>query len=69
MADGETLLPHRASVMSSTRRTDTPGKVHLNKSFFHAALTASILLNNSSLKRNAFEFKVTFPEVVVRLRL
>ena len=32
------------------------GKVHLNKSFFHAALTASIPLNNSSLKRNAFEF-------------
>ena len=26
MVDGDTLLPHRASVMSSTRRTDTPAR-------------------------------------------
>ena len=26
MVDGDTLLPHRASVISSTRRTDTPAR-------------------------------------------
>ena len=37
MVAGETLLPHNASVMSSTRRTETPCQVHLDEGLLHAA--------------------------------
>ena len=56
MVEGETLLPQRASVISSTRRTDTPSQVYFNKSLFYAALPAAIPLNNSSLEGDSFEF-------------
>ena len=56
MVDGDTLLPHRASVMSSTPRTDTPAQVHFNESLFHTALPTAISLNDGGLKGNLFGF-------------
>lgn len=47
-------------------------QIHLNKDFFHAALPTAILLNDGSLKGAALDlgtFKITSPDVVVRLRL
>ena len=50
---GDTLLPQRASVISSTRLTYTC-RVHLNESFFHTALPTAISLNDSGLKGDPF---------------
>ena len=47
-------------------------QIHLNESFFHAAFTAAIPLNDGGLKGDPLSLgtlRVTSPEVVVRLRL
>jgi hypothetical protein len=35
--DGETRVPHKASVMSSTRRTETPAYISINASSTEAS--------------------------------
>ena len=50
MVAGDTLLPHRASVISSTRRTDTPAKYISMRGFLHTALPAAMPLNDGSFK-------------------
>ena len=56
MVTGETLLPHSASVMSSTRRTETPARyISMRGGFLHAAFPAAIPLDDSSLEGHALE--------------
>ena len=55
MVEGGILLPHSASVMSSTRRTDTPARLHLDERLFYAALPAVVPLNDGGLKRDTLE--------------
>ena len=55
MVAGETLLPHNASVMSSTRRTETPARYIFDERLLHAALPAAIPLNDGSLEGHALE--------------
>ena len=50
---GDTLLPHRASVISSTRRTDTHARY--DESFFYTALPTAVPLNDGGLKGDLFE--------------
>jgi hypothetical protein len=47
---GLTRVPHSASVMSSTRRTETPNWIHLNQRFLDRALPSAIAFNNCRLK-------------------
>src|SRR5699024_10485871 len=54
MVDGDTLLPHSAFVMSSTRRTDTPAR-YISMRASHAAFTAAIPFDNSSFKGDPLE--------------
>ena len=49
---GRDFVPHSASVMFFTYRTDTPARYIL---IFHATFPAAIPLNNSSLKGNFFK--------------
>ena len=46
----DTRVPHKASVMSSTRRTDTPGQVHLHDRFLNRDVPAPVALNDRRLK-------------------
>ena len=43
-------LPHRASVMSSTRRTDTPARYISNQRLLHRALTPPVALDDRRLE-------------------
>ena len=66
MVKGDTLLPHSASVMSSTRRTDTPAR------YISMRASAAMPLNDCGLKEMPLSLgtlRITSPEVVVRLRL
>ena len=52
MVEGDTLLPHRASVMSSTRRTDTPARyILMRASSTHTTFPAAIPLNDGRSQR------------------
>ena len=64
MVEADTLLPHRASVMSSTRRTDTPARYISMRASSTLLYPAAVTLDNSSLKRDSFErgtWSVTVP--------
>ena len=56
MMEGETLLTHRALVMSSTRRTDIPAR-YISMRAASTLLSTVILLNDGGLKENPFEFR------------
>src|SRR4029450_765788 len=49
--EGDTRVPHNASVMSSTRRTDTPARYISISASSNRALAPPIALDNSRLKR------------------
>ena len=55
MVAGETLLPHSASVMSSTRRTGNACQIHLDERLLYAALPAAIPFDDGSLEGHALE--------------
>ena len=55
MVDGDTLLPHRASVMSSRRRTDTPAR-YISMRASSTLLSRRVPLNDGGLKGDSFEF-------------
>ena len=54
---GDTLLLHSASMISSTRRTDTPCQVHLDERFFYAAFLPPVPLYDGYLKCDSFQFR------------
>ena len=47
---GLTRVPHSASVMSSTRRTETPGEVHLDQRLLDRALPPPVALDDRRLE-------------------
>ena len=55
MVDGDTLLPHSASVTFPPRAGRICQPIHLNESLSRAAFTAAIPLNDCSLKGDALE--------------
>ena len=55
MVEGETLLRHSASVISSYTPDGYACQVHLNESIFHATLPAAIPLNDGGFKGNSLE--------------
>ena len=70
MVAGETLLPRRASVMSSTRRTETPARyISMRASstllFWRRYRSMMAASKDTPLRRGTWS--VTSPEVVVRL--
>ena len=52
MVAGETLLPHSASVMPSTRRTETPAR-YISMSASSTLLSPTIPLDDGSLEGHA----------------
>ena len=55
--EADTLLPHSASVMSSTWRTVPKRRpVHLNKRILYDVLTATVFLYDSRLKGDPIKF-------------
>ena len=55
MVAGETLLPHSASVMSSTRRTETPARYISMRASSTLLLPAAIPLDDCSLEGHALK--------------
>lgn len=56
MVPGDTLVPQRASVMSATRRTETPAKyISLDQCLFNGAFTTLVTLYDGSFELNALE--------------
>ena len=55
MVVGETLLPHRASEMSSARRREMPARYNLNECLLHAVFPAAILFDDRCLEGYTFE--------------
>ena len=71
MVAGETLLSHSASVMSSTRRTETPAR-YISMSASSTLLSRrryrSMMAVSKDTPLSRGMWSVTSPEVVVRLR-
>ena len=72
MVEGDTLLPHRASVMSSTRRTETPTR-YISMSASSTLLSLrryrSMMAVSKEIPLRRGTLSVTSPDVVVRFRL
>jgi len=69
MVPGETLVPHKASVISSTLRTDTPAKyISINASSTELSLRRyrSIIAVSKAIPFSFGIFNFTLPEVVVK---
>ena len=72
MVEGETLLPQRASVMSSTRRTDTPARyisMRASSTLLSRRRYRSMMAVSKEIPLSLGTLRVTSPEGVVRLRL
>ena len=66
------MLPHRAPVMSSTRRTDTPARyisMRASSMLLSRRRYRSMIAVSKEIPLSLGTFRVTSPEVVVRLRL
>ncbi len=71
MVAGDTLLPQSASVMSSTRRTDTPAKyisMSASSTLLSLRLYRSMMAVSKPIPFSRGTCSVTSPDVVVRLR-
>ena len=72
MVADETLLPHSASVMSSTRRTETPARyisMRASSTLLSRRRYRSMMAVSKEIPLSLGILSVTSPEVVVRLRL
>lgn len=66
------MLPHRASVISSTLRTETPARyisMRASSTLLSRRRYRSIIAVSKEVPLSFGTLKVTSPEVVVRLRL
>ena len=63
------MLPHRASVMSSTRRTDTPARyiLRVSSTLLFRRRYRSMMAVSKEIPLSLGTLRVTSPEVVVRL--
>ena len=71
MVAGETLLPHRASVMSSTRRTETPARyisMRASSTLLSRRRYRSMMAVSKDTPLSRGIWSVTSPEVVMRFR-
>ena len=66
------MLPHRASVMSSTRRTETPARyisMRASSTLLSRRRYRSMMAVSNEIPFRRGTLSVTSPEVVVRFRL
>ena len=71
MVVGETLLPHKVSVMSSTRRTETPARyisMRASSTLLSRRRYRSMMAVSKDTPLSLGIWSVTSPDVVVRLR-
>ncbi len=71
MVEGETLLPHRASVMSSVRRTETPARyisIRASSTLLSRRQYRSMMAVSKGTPLSRGIWSVTSPEVAVRFR-
>ncbi len=54
MVAGDTFVPHNVSVISSTRRRNTPAR-YISKRFFYRGFPAAVAFNDGSLERDTFK--------------
>jgi len=67
--DGDTLVPHNASVVSSTRRTETPVRyISMRASSTELSLRRyrSMIAVSKGIPLSLGTLRITLPEVVVR---
>ena len=71
MVAGETMLPHSASVISSTRRTETPARyisIRASSTLLSLRRYRSMMAVSKDTPLSRGIWSVTSPEVVVRFR-